>query len=231
LVAISSIPKYFELYVNDLLLQGTKSWDTNKVLSLFPETVAAAILNTPLFEEVKEDRMVWIHENHGNYSVKSGYMNYIKSKTVTDNTRVKGAWSSLWRVAAPPNTKHLLWRICRGCLTTRARLRGRYVTCPSECPLCENNEEDDWYILFGCSVSQQVWSEAGLEEVITPRLHVVIDVNSVLFNICRSEDDVTVGNIAMVVWNIWYNRNNYVWNGVKDSAKDIAGRAAHMIGD
>jgi ribonuclease HI len=224
LVAISSIPKYFELYVNDLLLQGTKSWDTNKVLSLFPETMAAAILNTPLLEEVKEDRLVWIFENHGNYSVKSGYRNYIKSTTAGDNTRVEGAWSSLWRVAAPPKTKHLLWRICRGCLPTRVRLRGRHVPCPSECPLCDNNEEDDWHILFGCSVSQQVWSEAGLE-------HVITDVNSVLFDICRLEDEVTVGNIAMVVWNIWFNRNNCVWNEVKDSAKDVALRAAHMIAE
>jgi hypothetical protein len=74
--------------------------------------------------------------------------------------------------AAPPKTKHLLWRICRGCLPTRVRLRGRYVPCPSECPFCANNEEDDWHILFGCSDSQEVWNEAGLRDVIEPRLRV-----------------------------------------------------------
>jgi hypothetical protein len=201
--------------------------------------VAEHILNTPFFVEVKEDRLVWNYENHGNYMVKSGYKNYIKSKAVEDNARVEGAWSSLWRVAAPPKTKHLLWRICRGCLPTRVRLRGSYVPWPSECPLRVHNEEDDWHILFGCSESQQVWNESGLGEVITPRLRASNDVKSVIFDICRSDSESTVGNIALIVWCIWHNRRPgdcekcdcvvQVWNGVKDSAKEVAMRAGECI--
>jgi hypothetical protein len=229
----------YDLYVNDLLLQGMKCWDSHKIHSLFSETVAEHILNTPFFVEVKEDRLVWNYENHGNYMVKSGYKNYIKSKAVEDNARVEGAWSSLWRVAAPPKTKHLLWRICRGCLPTRVRLRGSYVPWPSECPLRVHNEEDDWHILFGCSESQQVWNESGLGEVITPRLRASNDVKSVIFDICRSDSESTVGNIALIVWCIWHNRRPgdcekcdcvvQVWNGVKDSAKEVAMRAGECI--
>ncbi|MCI91910.1 hypothetical protein A2U01_0113205, partial [Trifolium medium] len=35
----------------------------------------------------------------------------------------------------------------------------------------------------------------------------------------------------MIVWCIWHNINNWVWNGVKDTAKDVAMRAVHMIGE
>ncbi|PNX59325.1 hypothetical protein L195_g051360 [Trifolium pratense] len=35
----------------------------------------------------------------------------------------------------------------------------------------------------------------------------------------------------MVVWCIWHNRNNWVWNGVKDTAKEVAMRAVHMVGE
>jgi ribonuclease HI len=38
-----------------------------------------------------------------------------------------------------------------------------------------------------------------------------------------------MGSFAMIVWCIWNHRNNWVWNGVKDSARDVALRAGHMI--
>jgi hypothetical protein len=131
----------YDLFVNNFLVYGMKVWDSHKVNSLFSESVAEHFLSTPLFEEVREDRLVWKHEIHGEYTVKSGYKNYIKRKAGEDRSRIGGEWSFLWRAAAPPKTKHLLWRICCGCLPTRVPLRGRYVSCSSECRT--NNEKND----------------------------------------------------------------------------------------
>jgi hypothetical protein len=130
----------YDLFVNDLLLQGVKGWDVIKIHSLFPETVAAAIIRTPLIGEENEDKMVWNFENHGMYTVKSGYKHYITRMSKDHNHMMNEDWNSLWRICAPPKTKHLLWRICRGCLPTRSRLKERYVPCPSECPFCLNHE-------------------------------------------------------------------------------------------
>jgi hypothetical protein len=208
-----------------------KMWDSNKIRLLFLEPVAEHILNTSLFEEVKQDSLVWNFEKHGNYTVKSGYNNFIKNKTVEDSMRMEGDWNSIWKVAAPPKTKHLLWRICRGCLPTRSRLKERYVPCPIECPFCANNIEDDWHILFGCRESQQVWKESGLREKIEPRLLAFNDVKNIIFDLCKAETGSIVGHFAMVLWFIWNHRNNWVWNGVRDTAKEIALRAGHMFGE
>ncbi|WJX52986.1 hypothetical protein P8452_39038 [Trifolium repens] len=35
-------------------------------------------------------------------------------------------WSSLWNIVAPPKTKHLLWRFCKGCVPTPCRVK-QYV--------------------------------------------------------------------------------------------------------
>jgi ribonuclease HI len=105
------------------------------------------------------------------------------------------------------------------------------VSCPSEYPLCNNNEEDDWHVIFWCSEIQQVWNDTGLGRIIEPRLYAFNNVKSLLFDICRNEDFTTAGKVAMVVWCIWYNRNNWVWNGVKDTTKEIAQRAVHMLGE
>ncbi|XP_045802361.1 uncharacterized protein LOC123895940 [Trifolium pratense] len=135
------------------------------------KAVAENIIKTPLFEEVKEDQVVWQYENHGVYTVKSGYRHYIKNKSVNNNYTLEGDWGALWRSRAPPKTKHLLWRVCRDCLPTRLRLR-------------ERNETDD-----------------------------------------------IAGIVATIAWSIWHNRNNWVWNGVKDTVMGVATTAAHLIGE
>jgi ribonuclease HI len=76
-----------------------------------------------------------------------------------------------------------------------------------------------------------VWHESGLRNIIEPRLLASNDVNSLIFDLCRSESASIVGHFAMVVWCIWNHRNNWVWNGVKDTAKEVAMRAGHMIGE
>jgi ribonuclease HI len=221
----------YDLYVHNLLLQDVKGWDIHKLHSLFSESMVESIIKTPLFEDVHEDKLVWIFENHGNYSVRSGYKHFIKRKPADLNYIVEGDWNSLWRICAPPKIKHLLWRICRGCLPSRTRLKERYVPCPSDCPLCSIGEEDDWHVFFGCSEIQQVWNEAGLRDIIEPRLRIFNNVKSVIFDICSTEPINVAGTVAMIMWCIWNNRNSCVWNGIKDTAKEIASRAAHMLGE
>jgi hypothetical protein len=189
----------YDLYVHNLLLQNSKEWDSHKIHSLFPEHVAASIINTPLLKEVHEDKLLWIFENHGNYTVKSGYKNYIKRKTPMLSHNVDGDWNSIWRIKAPPKTKHLLWRICRGCLPTRTRLQERHVSCPKDCPICSNEDEDDLHTFFTCNQSQQVWQHAGLHEIIDPRVHAGLNVKALIFDICKTEPEETVGAVAMTV--------------------------------
>jgi hypothetical protein len=221
----------YDLFVNDLLLQGVKGWEVIKIHSLFPETVAAAIIRTPLIGEENEDKMVWNFENHGMYTVKSGYKHYITRMSKDHNHMMNEDWRSLWRICAPPKTKHLLWRICRGCLPTRSRLKERYVPCPRECPFCLNHDEDDWHILFGCNDSRHVWDEAGMGQMLESRLRNCNKVGAVLFDICRNKPGNVAGTVAMIAWCLWQNINNWVWNGVKDTAKEVALRAVHMMGE
>jgi hypothetical protein len=205
----------YDLFVSDLLLQGVKGWDVHKIHSLFPETVAVHVIRIPLFEEEKEDKMVWNYENHGMYTVKSGYKHYVKHMTVEHNHMVQEDCNSLWRICAPPKTKHLLWRVCRGCLPTRSRLKERYVPCSNECPFCLNHDEDDWHTLFGCNKSRNVWIEADMGEVLESRLRNFDNVGAVFFDICRNEPNNVAGTVAMIAWCLWQNRNNWIWNGAR----------------
>ncbi|PNX88961.1 hypothetical protein L195_g045076, partial [Trifolium pratense] len=157
------------------------TWDRNKVMSLFPTEVANCILAVPLFDVVEENKLVWFEDSHGNYSVKSGYNMLLHHDTSTTVMAVPGNWKSLWKIHTPPKSKHLLWRICRECLPTRARLQERHVKCPEQ----------------------------------------FSTVKGVIMDVCSKEDRDVAGRMALLVWSLWNNRNNCVWNSIKEAGQQI----------
>jgi hypothetical protein len=62
----------YDLKLENILLPNVKRWDENKVYSLFSNDVADDIITVPLFELVREDRLIWSEEKDGVYSVRSG---------------------------------------------------------------------------------------------------------------------------------------------------------------
>jgi hypothetical protein len=103
----------YNLTVQQLLLPNVKRWDEGKINSLFPIEVAHDILDVPLLELVREDKLIWSEENNGVYSVRSGYRKIMKENNRGYGTRNEEGWNNIWKVHTPPKAKHLLWRICR----------------------------------------------------------------------------------------------------------------------
>jgi hypothetical protein len=103
----------YQMSVNDLLNVGAHTWDSAKIASLFAADTAAAILATPLFDSVINDRILWTAEQDGRYSMKSGYRLIMTEILRTQRFHVEGEWNCLWKVNAPHKARNLLWRICR----------------------------------------------------------------------------------------------------------------------
>jgi hypothetical protein len=91
-----------------------KVWDKIKVGSFFPLNVANLILETPLFDMVEEDKLLWMDSPHGTYNVKSGYNLLCNFSGKLQGADTQDDWSSIWKIHAPSKAKNLLWRICKG---------------------------------------------------------------------------------------------------------------------
>ncbi|CAJ2653028.1 unnamed protein product [Trifolium pratense] len=176
---------------------------------------------------VEEDKLIWIDSIHGQYSVKSGY-NMMLNNTGRVEEMTQENWQYLWKIHAPPKAKHLLWRICKGCLPTRTRLQERRVTCPLLCPLCEQSNEDDWHILFNCNDSLQARQAAGLEQVIAARMQQYHTTQDVIKSICHDMDRDTAGLFAVLLWVLWNNRNDKVWNGSTEAGRSLGLKARQL---
>lgn len=72
-VSTPCVPELQNATVSSLFKVNAKEWDHDLVRDIFNEHDAANILNIPLSLNVSEDVLIWIEDDKGKYSVKSGY--------------------------------------------------------------------------------------------------------------------------------------------------------------
>ncbi|GAU32086.1 hypothetical protein TSUD_53540 [Trifolium subterraneum] len=187
----------------------SKCWTRSR---LFP--IAEKILETPFVSSVREDKVVWEEERDECYSVKSGYKLAMRYIIGSDKYHVVGNWNGIWKAQAPHKARHLLWRLCRGCLPTRARLLERRVECTLNCSVCDEEIEDELHIFFRCAVARDSWSAAGLSSVLHNATYHQTNAMDRIFAVCSNESSDTVGRVAMLLWSIWHNLHKLQSNNV-----------------
>ncbi|GAU17878.1 hypothetical protein TSUD_330040 [Trifolium subterraneum] len=128
----------------------------------------------------------------------------------SDKYHVTDNWNDIWKAQAPHKARHLLWRLCRGCLPTRSRLLERRVECTLNCPVCDEEIEDELHIFFRCAVARDSWSAAGLSAVLHNATYQQTNAMDRIFAVCSNESSDTVGRVAMLLWCIWQNQADLV---------------------
>jgi len=96
--------------------------DVDKIVKKNSVEGVRAILETPLFGSIQEDKVLWQEKRNGLYSVKTGYRIAVREIVPLYQHHVPGEWNKLWKDNAPHKACNLLWRICHGCVPTRAKL-------------------------------------------------------------------------------------------------------------
>jgi len=78
------------LCVPDLIAYDEQVWDIDKIESLFLDDMVQAILDTPLFAEVQNDRIAWMMERNERYTIKTGYKLAMMELLHADQFHVEG---------------------------------------------------------------------------------------------------------------------------------------------
>ncbi|GAU46394.1 hypothetical protein TSUD_375740 [Trifolium subterraneum] len=95
-----------------------------------------------------------------------------------------------------------------GCYSVKS---GR-VDCTLNCPVCDEEIEDELHVFFRCAIARDSWSAAGLSSVLHNATYQQTNAMDRIFAICSNESSDTVGRVAMLLWCIWHNRNDKLWN-------------------
>jgi hypothetical protein len=104
--------------VHSLLSEYDKVWNAPLIRQMFSNDIAD-ILNTLLFEQFQNDRLIWKAERNSCYTVCSVYRLCVEEMVDVSHLHRLGNWRDIWHLKIPPKVKHLVWRMCRGCLPTR----------------------------------------------------------------------------------------------------------------
>lgn len=141
-----------EACVSALIDPITKWWDYSLIQKVFNPEDASRISSLTLSPSGQPDRLVWIGNSNGKYSVKSAY--HLEKERLSRNqgecsmiSHHKGVWQQIWQLNMPGVVRNFLWRVCTNSLPHKENLFKRKVLLDSLCLLCGRCPESTVHIL------------------------------------------------------------------------------------
>ena len=151
--------------VSTLIDLESRRWKADLIRSLFLPFEANTILNIPLSYNLPKDKIIWIGNKRGEFTVKSAY--YIALKVV-DSVEVAEClsgdprtplWRKLWHLKIPAKIRIFAWKACMNALPTKLNLYKRGINTSVLCPICDLEVDTILHCLVFCDPARQVWDK------------------------------------------------------------------------
>ena len=163
---VISPPRPFEDYpmVSSLIDSVTRWWKLGVVRALFLPFEPDMILKISLCYNLPEDKLIWMGNKRGDFTVKSAYFVVVK---ILD-TRVEGeyssgdpnarVWRKIWSLKLPGKIKFFSWRACVNGLPVLTNLVTKGIQTSCTYPICDEELESLVHALISCDFALSVWS-------------------------------------------------------------------------
>lgn len=106
--------------VADFIDHQNHVWDMGKLRSCITEEEIRAISKIPISLTNGDDKQVWVHNNFGSFTVKSGYhraLHKVKSTKThivsSSYSPPKSMWTRLWAIPTAPKVCHFMWKVAK----------------------------------------------------------------------------------------------------------------------
>ena len=120
-------------------------------------------LKIPLSHNLPEDKIIWIGNSYGDFTVKSAYhiaYNLLESKEKEEclnRDPCKPVWRKLWHLNLPAKIKIFAWRACVNGLPTMEAINCRGISQNKDCPIYGSEVESLDHALLNCVFSSSIW--------------------------------------------------------------------------
>lgn len=169
--------------------------------------------------EDKQDAWCWAGEPGGSFLVKSLRM-------ILDNVNNSPfAGICFWNKWLPPRVNCHVWRLLLKRLPTRSNLCARGLNLSTVlCPLCMTSEETVDHLFRSCAIVRDIWNWftnwCNIKEVQDSNLeHFLLSISDQ--GKSRNQQKFLEAAYGAVLWFIWKERNNVVFNGKHFSGSSI----------
>ena len=149
--------------VSSLIDPTTKWWKVDMLRATFLLFEAKTILRIPLSHNLPEDKIIWLGNSCGKFTVKGAY--HIAHKLVeakdegecSSRDPYKPLWKKLWHLNIPAKVKIFAWRVCVNELPTKENINIRGINNSKDCPIYGIKPENTTHALLNCEFTTFVW--------------------------------------------------------------------------
>ncbi|XP_030943489.1 uncharacterized protein LOC115968280 [Quercus lobata] len=221
--------------VSNLIDKDTRRWKADLVRSLFLPFEASTILNIPLSYNLPEDKIIWVGNKKGEFTVKSAYYIALNLNNEADIEECSSGdcraplWKRIWHLKIPSKIRIFGWRACLNGLPTAENLKKRGINLSELCPCCGKDPESITHSLLRCEFAKKVWN--CWQECPINISSSQWDFSDVALKILEQGTAADLEVFFVMAWSIWYNRNqvvhestcqlpNQTWNFAKRYLQD-----------
>lgn len=200
-------PSITPLLASQLINHEFHCWKAPLIHKLFSPQDAQVILSIPIPIRLRPDKLEWIPNSKGCFSVKAAYKQIVNQDTTSPSTNID--WKKLWKLKAPERIKMLLWRIGGNALPTRDNLMVRLDLENLGCLLCNHDFESPIHLFFSFPAAKALWFVAcwGFKSDQVPLNSNLDMVNLILSppaSLCQYQDQWIVSlYMALTIEEIW----------------------------
>jgi hypothetical protein len=127
----------YPMMVDSLINPITNSWKIDLLQLLFEPESIEAICKITVPMRPTADKLIWVKDTIGRFSVKSVYQANQESSL---NPNMGGLWQRLWKSKLHERSKIFLWRIGTKALPTKEMLANKMEIQDKMCYLCGHEE-------------------------------------------------------------------------------------------
>ena len=141
----------------------SRRWKVDLLKSLFLPFETRTILNIPISYNLPNDKIIWVGNNRGVFTVKSTYyvtLNMVESSEEGEssyNDSRDHLWKKIWHLHIPSNVRIFAWRACVDALPTMVNLQKRSIGENDLCPCCGFESKTLFHSIIKCEVARRVW--------------------------------------------------------------------------
>jgi len=96
------------MYVCDLMNEGSRSWNMNLIRGIFPSCIVDNIMQVPVLDVVTRDTLIWKEDKCGVYTVNTSYRLCMENIMNVAKHSIPGEWKRIWRIKSSPKARNLI---------------------------------------------------------------------------------------------------------------------------
>ncbi|KAA3477110.1 reverse transcriptase [Gossypium australe] len=203
-----------ETSVKNFWLADGRRWNVNKVNDVFGQNWGEKICNVPIGDVDQDDKIIWFHNQHGYFTIKSAYSWLLLKEMGFGPHRIY--WKAIWKLNTLPKIRVFAWRVGHEILSTMVKIASIRHGVDKSCQRCGAEAETLLHTLKDCPISREVlflggWSESMLSKKYDHCIEWLDDMMRVL-------DKKAMADLMVLIWNCWNNRNNFIFRGKEERA-------------